>query len=383
MNATMLFVCLTASATLAQPETKVKTPPIEVKTETRDGKTHSFLLYNRVYIGRQYHKSKDEPDLPRLPTTYFHDKSPIGIILKDPRAFPPKDAPPVAVLGMDIGTLAAYAQPGQVFHFTERVPAFVKLSLPDKGQERQFTFIQDAMDRGGKVKVFEGEPRAMLEKHGPRGFYKVIVINTYKTPVVEVHNELLTKEAIAMLMSKLTDDGIVCYHTSNRYYQMAPIIASAANELKLACIVGKDPGYYDDPKSDFRFASEWVMVARHEKHLAHLKNDKESKVTWQAPTVSSIRRIKDMERKVDREFLWSDKGEQSFRGLYYSDPKIDSLYDTLNDVSEFFRGTLGIPFKHVDTVDRPLRGVIRAWSASSAERLNSAPPPKEKTSEKK
>ncbi len=43
-----------------------------------------------------------------------------------------------------------------------------------------------------------------------------------------------------MLMSKLTDDGIVCYHTSNRYYQMAPIIASAARELKLACIVGKD-----------------------------------------------------------------------------------------------------------------------------------------------
>ncbi len=52
---------------------------------------------------------------------------------------------------MDVGTLAAYAQPGQTFHFTERVPTFVKLSMPDKGQKPFFTFVQDALDRGAKL----------------------------------------------------------------------------------------------------------------------------------------------------------------------------------------------------------------------------------------
>src|SRR5438445_9250317 len=123
MNAAMILICVAGSAAVGQPDDTVfKAPRIEVKNAARDGKTYSYLLYNRVYLGRQYHKTDDLPDLNRLPTTYFHDKSPIGIILGDPKWFPENDAPPVAVLGMDIGTLASYAKKGQTVHFTERVP---------------------------------------------------------------------------------------------------------------------------------------------------------------------------------------------------------------------------------------------------------------------
>src|SRR5438132_1604496 len=130
MNAAIMLVWLAGSTVFGQPDATVfKAPRIQVKNDTSDGKAFSYLLYNRVYLGRQYHRNKEEPDLHRLPTTYFHDKSPIGIILGDPKWFPDKGAPPVAVLGMDIGTLAAYAKPGQILHFTERVPIFVKFSL--------------------------------------------------------------------------------------------------------------------------------------------------------------------------------------------------------------------------------------------------------------
>ena len=229
-----------------------------------------------------------------------------------------------AVLGMDIGTLAAYAKPGQLFHFTERVPIFVKLSLPDKGEKRHFTFVQDAIERGAKVKVFEGEPREMIEKHGVDKFYKVIVVESYKMPVIEVHKELMTKEALTMLMGKVRDDGIVEFHMSNRYYDLAPIIASAAHDLKLACIVGNERGYYGEPdmeKNDFRFSSEWVMVARDTKHLAHLKKDEANRIDWHPPTFTKMVQGKAVETKIiDKEFLWTDKAEQSFRGLYRSDP---------------------------------------------------------------
>ena len=328
MNAAMLMVCLAGNAAVAQqpPETVFKAPLIEVKTEERDGKTYSFLMYNQVYLGRQYHKTKDKPDLDRLPTTYYHDKSPIGIVLKDSKRFPPKAEPPVAVLGMEIGTVASYAQPGQTLHFTERVPTLIKLSMPDKGEKRYFTFVQDALDRGVKLKVFEGEPRAMLQKHGSDKFYQVIVIETAKLPVSEVHKELLTKEAMQLLMSKLREDGIVAFHTSNRYYQLPPIIASAANELNLACIVGNDRGYYDDPKSDFRFSSEWVMVARDAKHLAHLKKDETNRIDWHPPVRTTIVRGKLVEEVIDKEFLWTDKGEKSFRGLSRSEQGTDTLF---------------------------------------------------------
>ena len=290
MNAVMMLVCFAGSQTLGQQETVFKSPLIEVRTETREGKDFSSLYYNRVNLGRQYHKSNDEPDLHRLPTTYFHDKSPIGIILKNPNWFPAKDAPPVAVLGMDIGTLAAYAKKGQDFHFTERVPTLCKLSFPDKGEKRYFTFVQDAVDRGAKVKVFEGEPREMLEKNGKDKFYKVIVVESYKLPVVEVHKELMTKEGLQLLMSKVREDGIVAFHTSSRYYDLNPIIASAANELKYACVGSADRGYDDDPTNEFRFNSYWVMVARDAKHLAHLKNDDTNRIDWHPPNHQLVTR---------------------------------------------------------------------------------------------
>jgi hypothetical protein len=373
MNTALLFVCLTANMTAGQAnETVFKSPLIEVKTDTYNGKTYSYVLYNRVYLGRQYHKSENMADLPRLPTTYFHDKSPIGVILNDPKTFPKKGSPPVMVLGMDIGTLAAYAQPGQTFHFTERVPTFVKLSFPDKGQKRYFSYVQDAKDRGANVKIFEEEPRDMLEKHAADKFYKLIVVESYKLPVIEVHKELMTKEALALLMSKLQDDGIVAFHTSNRYYQLPPIIASAAKELKLACIVGKDLITGEDDE-DFRFSSEWVMVARDAKYLANLKNDLNNKILWHPAKLTKIVDGKLVEKKIDREFLWTDKGEQSFRGLYRSDPNIDKLYDVVADITDFLHDKAVLSRLTIEKIARPIRTGIGAWSKSSADRLNREP----------
>jgi hypothetical protein len=287
----------------------------------------------------------------------------------------------VAVLGMDIGTLAAYAQPGQTFHFTERVPTFVKLSLPDKGEKRYFTYVHDALDRGAKLKIFEGEPREMLSKHGSDKFYKVIVVESYKRPVVEVHKELFTKEALQLLISKLQEDGIVAFHTSNRYYQLPPIIASAANELKLACLVGKGHGHYDNPKEDFRYSSEWVMVARDEKYLAHLKKHESKELNWHAPELQ----VKIRMHKIDKEFLWTDKGEQSFRGLYRSDPEIDKLYEALTDVQVFFTDRVGVSDRVIYQVVGPIYNFIREWSAASADQLNRDSPfsPKKTSDEKK
>jgi hypothetical protein len=380
MNATLLLIGLIGGTALGQPgKTVFKAPRIEVKTEHRDGKPCSMVFYNRVSLGMQFHKSNDEPDLNRIPTTYFHDKGPIGLILKDPKWFPAKEAPPVAVLGMDIGTLAAYAKKGQTFHFTERVPTFVKLSFPDKDEKRYFTFVPDAKDRGADIKIFEGEPREMLEKHGKANFYKVIVVETYKLPVIEVHKELMTKEGLQLLMSKTCEDGIVAFHTSNRYYLLPPIIASAANDLKLACVVGRDTGYdYDDRKNSFRYSSEWVMVARDAKYLAHLKKDDSNRIDWHPPRHELIKRGKLVERKFDKDFLWTDKGQQSFRGLYVSDPEIDKLQDVLYDTKAFLANRIGFAPRNMTYLRAMafLQDAIRAWGAASADRLNSGPPAK-------
>ena len=308
-----MLVCMAGAMAAGQPDKVVfQAPQIQVRQGgDRDvkGKPYLFLMYNGIYMGRNYEKptnrndyGKSAKDFSRLATTYFHDKSPIGMVLQKYNWFPGKDntyhadvrvpaslvglgleplgqlaqlwsEPPIAVLGMDVATLASYARPAQTMHFTERVPTFVKLSLPGKGEKRFFHYVQDVRGRGANLEIFAGEPREMIEKKGGERFYQAIVFETYKLPDAGLHKELLTKEAMQMMMSKVRDDGLVCYHTSNRYYDIAPIIAAAAKELKLACIVGKDAGFFyrEEPGHDHRFSSEWVIVARSPKHLAHLK----------------------------------------------------------------------------------------------------------------
>src|SRR5712691_9912312 len=100
MNAAMMLVCLAGSMTAGQKDDVVfKAPLIKVMRDySRDDKSYLFALYNRVYMGRYYEKPKDakdygnpEVDFSRLPTTYFHDKSPIGIVLQKYNWFRGKD----------------------------------------------------------------------------------------------------------------------------------------------------------------------------------------------------------------------------------------------------------------------------------------------------
>lgn len=406
MNTAVLLMCLSGSGAVGQPDNVVfRAPHIEVRHDQERGKQaigYSYLMYHRIYMGRGYHKPKDrkdhgkpDVDFSRLPTTYFHDQSPIGVVLAkyDWFASPPNryhaDArqpasmigmavnplanlanlwaePPIAVLGMDVGTLAAYARPSQTFHFTERVPAFVKLSLPDKKQTRHFHFVQDALDRGVNLRIFAGEPRAMFEKHGGDRFYQAIVIETYKFPDAELHKELMTVEAVKMMLSKLRDGGILCFHISNRYYDLTPLLLSTAAELKCAAVIGRDIAEREEKgPTQHRFSSEWVMIARSEKDLAHLKTPGGARERAFEGEVDYWRRD-----TVDKKILWSDKAEQSLRGMFRSDPEIDALTESLFRFQDWLSASAGASPWDIYRATDPVRSFIRSWSARSARAKN-------------
>jgi hypothetical protein len=418
MNAAIMVLCMTGPLAVGQDAKPLfQAPGIEVLTRSQeDGSVYHYLMYNRVYMGRNYDRPKKEKDrgkpsvdFSRLPTTYFHDKSPIGVVMQKYDWFPGRpntyaaDArlpasligmggdvwgqvthlwsePPVAVLGMDVATMASYARPTQVFHFTERVPTFVKLSLPKEKEKQFFHYAQDALDRGTALKVFEGEPRETMEKNDFDAFYQLIVIETYKLPVIEVHKELLTKEAIRMLMSKTREDGILCFHTSNRYYDLVPILASAAKELKLACLHGSDRAEWEkDERRDDRFTSDWVLIAREWDHLAHLKppqdyDKQENRFGEKVP-------FWDPPKITDKKFIWTDKGENSFRGIYRSDPKIDLLIERIHDF-EFWALEKTNMFQ-LQRHTRPFYDSMRNWSKSSADAMNRDPESPKSAKDKK
>ncbi len=426
MNAAVMLICMAGGATAAQGEKPIfQAPKIQVKEHSafdfgKNDQRYRNLIYNGINIGMNFVAPKNredrgnlEADFSRLATTYFHREGPLGVVMEKYHWFwngkpntyhadvrlPTSllaavgldscghlgqlvilwSEPPIAVVEIDTGTMASYARPGQTLHYFEPVPTIVKLSLPDEGKQPLFHYIPDALARGTNLKVFEGEPRATIEKNAGAGFYQVIVVNTYKLPVVTVHKELMTKEGMAMLMGKTREDGILCYHTSSRYYDLVSIVSSVAKELKYECLVGHD---LNDDYMRGHFTSEWVMVARDKKHLAHLKAPpgyaealkakmRPAESFWYAPP------------RTDKKFVWIDKGENSFRGVYRADPAILEAGNALRDFEQWIVAHVGFGGP-IDRVARPVHSVLTAWSYARADAMNREPPaaPKDKKESK-
>jgi hypothetical protein len=278
--------------------------------------------------------------------------------------------PPIAVLGLGTGTTASYARPGQVIHFTERNPRIVKLSLPDADREPHFHYLQDALERGARLQVFTGPMRQTFARKGGERFYHLIEVECYRESVAELEKDLMTREGMQILMSKLAEEGVLCYHVSNRYYDLPPILGSVAADLKLACVVGRDtPPGQDRPRS---YSSEWVLIARKPEYLRHLQTpagyeEPGGQKYWSSPD------------NIQAKYVWTDLGEKSYRGVYRSDPQIMELDRLVFDVENFLTAKLPLGYMTVYNAARPLHEAIRAWSQASAEARNREPPESPKT----
>ena len=96
--------------------------------------------------------------------------------------------------------------------------------------------------------------------------FDILVIDAYSSDAVPVH--LTTAEAMELYRDRLTPEGVLIYHISNRYYDIGLPLARSAEALGLniwrqfqAHKASDDPGYR---------SSDVVMLARDEARVAEL-----------------------------------------------------------------------------------------------------------------
>ena len=59
---------------------------------------------------------------------------------------------------------------------------------------------------------------------GPDNFYHMMVVDAFSSDAIPAH--LITKEAIEMYFTKLSEKGILCVHTSNRFVNLPKVVAA-------------------------------------------------------------------------------------------------------------------------------------------------------------
>ena len=106
-----------------------------------------------------------------------------------------------------------------------------------------------------RVEVVLGDARLTLAAAPPR-HYDLLALDAFSSDAIPMH--LLTREALRLYLDKLSDGGVVAMHITNRYLNLAPILARLAQDAGLAC---RDRSH-DTSNTPDDYASHWVMMSR-------------------------------------------------------------------------------------------------------------------------
>lgn len=209
------------------------------------GKFHKFSHGNTLH-GIQH----TDLQLRREPLSYYHRTGPLGDVFN---AFNGSQAKPrIAMIGLGIGSMASYAEPGQHLTFYEIDPDVVRIASNTK----YFTFLTDCR---GTYDVVLGDGRLQLGQ-APDRHYGMIILDAFSSDSIPTH--LLSREAFELYLNKLDQGGILVFHVSNRYLNLTPVVGNLAYEKGLICLSRFDNQITEEEKANGKTPANYVIMAQ-------------------------------------------------------------------------------------------------------------------------
>ena len=198
-------------------------------------------------------------DQPRQPTSYYGRGSGIGLFLDARKPCAGPCSMRYGLIGMGVGTLAAYGRPGEVMRYYEINPQVIDYSLR---AAPYFTFIRDSAAR---VEVTPGDARLSLERElkepGSQRF-DLLVIDAFNSDSIPVH--LLTQEAMQVYLARLASaDSVLAFHVSNRVLDLHPVLVGLAMQNHLSYV-----RVHREISLKLEELSDWVLMSRNPAVLA-------------------------------------------------------------------------------------------------------------------
>jgi hypothetical protein len=243
---------------------------------------YNTLLHGTTVHGRQNYTPSRQGE----PLTYFTRTGPMGQVFaawnlqhsnrpSNQQGTSPETSPKrVAVLGLGVGTLAAYAQPGQDWTFYEIDPLVTQVAQ----NPSYFSFLANAPIL---PKLVTGDARLQIQA-APMASYDLIIMDAFSSDAIPVH--LVTREALELYLQKLSAQGWIVVNITNRHLDLSPVLARLAQELGLTAISQYDQQISDADQQAGKAASRWVVLSRHRQDLGSLPIDPRWQTLQASPT---------------------------------------------------------------------------------------------------
>lgn len=200
------------------------------------------LLHGVILHGEQYVRGPWS----REPGTYYARSSGLGRAIEAHQSLGPVR---IGVVGLGVGTTAAYGRTGDVLRFYELDPDVLTLA------RTQFTYLRNS---AADTEFVLGDARLSLErelKARQAQNFDVLAIDAFSSDAIPLH--LITREAVRLYMQHLTPEGLLAVHVSNRFLDLKPVLAQIAHAEGLHAVWVDDQ---PEPNTHAT-ASTWVLLA--------------------------------------------------------------------------------------------------------------------------
>jgi len=195
------------------------------------------LIHGTIIHGQQALAT----ELLTTPTAYYGPTSGVGRAL----ATMTNPGRRIAMIGLGAGTIAAYGRAGDAIRFYEINPQVVDVA------RREFSFLSGS---AATIEIALGDARLSLANEPPQAF-DLLAVDAFSGDAIPVH--LLTQEAMAIYLRHLKPDGVMAFHVTNHFLNLAPMVKQIADANGLGSALIADTG-----ETDIVFKSDWVLVTR-------------------------------------------------------------------------------------------------------------------------
>lgn len=166
-----------------------------------------FFWHGSTIHGAQSLKPEEE----HLPIFYYRKGTPFEDIFQ---AKP--NAQKIAVLGLGIGSLLAYSKPGQQWDLYEIDSDVIEIA------KNHFSYIQKSP---AQLHFMVGDGRLKLQESKEK--YDIIFMDVFSGDAIPTH--MATYEAFSIYLEKLSPEGVIIFHCSNRFLNLFPVVTKLAN----------------------------------------------------------------------------------------------------------------------------------------------------------
>jgi hypothetical protein len=204
-----------------------------------------------------------------VPLTYYSDDGGMNLAIEAVRKNLGGKLSSAGVIGVGAGSLACQFNDGEKLDLFEIDPEVIRIAKDPE----LFPFLSKCAPTS---RIIVGDGRIEIAGVSD-GSYDVLVVDAFSSDSIPVH--LLTLEAIELYMRKLSDEGVLVLHISNKHLELTSVVGAIAKQLGLSARVAKVVPENTAVTLGMAASSNVAVIARDDRRLGHILDDKR----WTTP----------------------------------------------------------------------------------------------------